>query len=465
MALFSDDWEDYGESAHAVYRESAHAAYGPPLATVQTVSTKIPPAFDGRSSWFAYEEAIDDWCDVTELDPEKRGPALRNRLDGDAAVYKTLLDRDLLRDPANGVNYFKHELRPHFVKGNQSVFLWRFFQLFKAYRGQQDMLRWIGRMSVLRKRLTESWMDLFEPADENNPAFLRDAAQAAVVNGFAWPPQDDEMQLMLQDWNNAQRRRHAANFPLSDNLFALILTVLADLSEMQRERMSSTMALRGQRVNTYTYDMVREIFVELFCAPRSSLENPNLRAGSQGRSFCILEEGDMDGIHGFWVEDDESLEVGFLPELEDVFWTFDDEADAWISRHFRGRRLRRGGAKGGGKGRGRGGKRRFSSSKGRKGKGKQKGDNHAHWQDEAETVAWAKEKEKGRKDKKKGNLSHWKMEKEKGSHQKVKVKAMLLSTMQPSQLAIPHKRYRPMETQLPGRRTVGKKERGQTLSS
>ena len=45
-----------------------------------TSTTKIPPQFTGRTSWFAYEEAIDDWCDITELDPQKRGPALKNNL-------------------------------------------------------------------------------------------------------------------------------------------------------------------------------------------------------------------------------------------------------------------------------------------------------------------------------------------------------------------------------------------------
>ena len=80
---------------------------------------KIPPSFDGRSSWFSYEEAVDDWVDITTLEPEKLGPSLENRLDGDAAVYKPLLDRDLLRDPINGVRYFKDTVRPHFVKGNQ----------------------------------------------------------------------------------------------------------------------------------------------------------------------------------------------------------------------------------------------------------------------------------------------------------------------------------------------------------
>ena len=38
---------------------------------------KIPPAFDGRNSWFAYEEAIDDWLDITTLQPEKHGPSLK----------------------------------------------------------------------------------------------------------------------------------------------------------------------------------------------------------------------------------------------------------------------------------------------------------------------------------------------------------------------------------------------------
>ena len=38
---------------------------------------KIPPAFDGRSSWVAYEEAIDDWLDITTLPGEKHGPSLK----------------------------------------------------------------------------------------------------------------------------------------------------------------------------------------------------------------------------------------------------------------------------------------------------------------------------------------------------------------------------------------------------
>ena len=194
---------------------------------------KIPPSFDGRSSWFAYEEAVDDWVDITTLDPDKMGPSLKNRLVGDAAVYKPLLDRELLRDPANGVSYFKNTVRPHFVKGNQSVFLWRFFQFLRFYRGQQDLLRWIGRLSVVRKRLQDSWMDLLPPTNDQDPVFQNDLlelnAQRAVAGELPVDPQE-----AYPAWSDRRARRHASQFPINDNLFALMFTVQADLSESQR---------------------------------------------------------------------------------------------------------------------------------------------------------------------------------------------------------------------------------------
>jgi hypothetical protein len=271
-------------------------------------------------------------------------------LGGEAAIYKSLLDRNALKDPNTGVDYFKRELRPHFVKGSQSVFFWRFFQLFKAHRGQQDFLRWIGRISVLRKRLGEAWMDLIDPIDQTNPEFVIHFRNLAQQGGNPDPA------VELTASNAARVAVHQNSFLVNDNLFALILTVLADLNEVQRERMTSTLALRGQRINIYTYNTIREVFIELFCAPRSSLENPNLRSSpQQGRSFCIIDQGEMDGAYGYSVEDEETTDVGFLPELEDVFWLYDENADAWVSNHFQGRRMRRGAPKGRGKGRGSGG--------------------------------------------------------------------------------------------------------------
>ena len=88
----------------------------------------------------------------------------------------------------------------------------------------------------------------------------------------------------------------------------------AGLTEQQHERMTSTMITQGVYVENYTYQGTRQVFTELFCAPRDSWENPSLRGGRpRGRSFCILEDGEMDGACGCWVEDNDSGEQGLLP--------------------------------------------------------------------------------------------------------------------------------------------------------
>ena len=294
-----------------------YAQHASQVTAIQTVTTKVPPSYDGRSSWFAYEEAVDNWLDVTELEPEKWGPALRNRLEGEAAAYAPLLYSDALKIPdGEGVNYFKRHLRQHFVKGSQSVFLWRFLQLFKSYRGQQqDMLRWLGRIQVMRNRLRDAWMDLFEPPDENNPHFRahtqRQELQALMTqNGPA---------AMLAQCQQKQRDRHEQRMPLSDNLFALTIVALVDLQESQRGRFSSTMSLRGQTVSDYTFQDVREVMIELCCAPKSSIDNPSLRSVTAVRSFCVLDDGEMEGQDGYWVQDDETEKKAVCPSLMTSF--------------------------------------------------------------------------------------------------------------------------------------------------
>ena len=50
-------------------------------------TTKAPPSYDGSTLWFPYEEAVREWNDLTELEPFRRGPALRSQLIGAAATY------------------------------------------------------------------------------------------------------------------------------------------------------------------------------------------------------------------------------------------------------------------------------------------------------------------------------------------------------------------------------------------
>ena len=325
------------------------------------VTTKVPPLFDGKTSWFQYEELIDDWVDLTTLDTAKHGPALKNRLTGEASVYKSLLNRDILRT-ARGVQHFKDILRPNFVKGPQSVFLWRFFQLVRSHRGSQDFVKWIGRFTVQRKRVHEAWMDLLPQYTNTSEAYLRDVATLNTTNTATQQPAvDARSEETFNHWKNEQSNRHKAKFPLGDNLYTLIFIVISDLSEAQRERLQSTLSLKSLRVEDYTFEPVRDAFVELFCAPRSSLDNPSLRASSQGqnpssrvsgqgqrgqRSFCVLEDGILEGTTGYWVQDNETLEEGFIGEFEDIFWTWDDENSAWQTKPLQRRNLRRGPKKG-----------------------------------------------------------------------------------------------------------------------
>ena len=67
------------------------------------MTSKVPPQFDGQSSWFEYEDLIDDWLGITTWDADKHGTSLKNALIGSASFYKSMLDNALLRDPDRGL--------------------------------------------------------------------------------------------------------------------------------------------------------------------------------------------------------------------------------------------------------------------------------------------------------------------------------------------------------------------------
>ena len=56
-------------------------------------------------------------------------------------------------------------------QGNQNVDLWRCFHLFRASRGNQDLIRWVGKFLVTKKSVLDVGMDLHEPVDETDPMF------------------------------------------------------------------------------------------------------------------------------------------------------------------------------------------------------------------------------------------------------------------------------------------------------
>ena len=104
------------------------------------------------------------------------------------------------------------------------------------------------------------------------------------------------------------RQRDA--FPFGDNLIAQFFIIQSELSDQQRERLTSALSLRNISLENYSYEMLKTHYHELFITTRTSIQDPSIRpqGGNRSNTFFILEQGEYEGEEGFWVEDEEGLE-------------------------------------------------------------------------------------------------------------------------------------------------------------
>ena len=195
------------------------------------------------------------------------------------------------------------------------------------------------RFQLTGNRLIESWMDLLPEAVITSPEAIhfiqtkqqehdreqREKAEVAAATPGAPPhvviPWSDELALvafrLFQD-NRRQAQRLA--FPLGDNLLALIFVSLADLTQDQRNTLTSIMTHRGRTLDQYNVQELRDLFLEMFCTTKTAVDNPMVQPSgmAQRRSFLVLDEGDLEGTDGYWAEGDEDGAEGFLDALEDM---------------------------------------------------------------------------------------------------------------------------------------------------
>ena len=121
-----------------------------------------------------------------------------------------------------------------------------------------------------------------------------------------------------------------------------MFTVASDLSEAQRERLTSSLSLQGVTVTAYTFEAVRTVFVESFCTPKSSMENSSLRVkryGGMSRTFIV--EDFIEDEFGPWATDELTGEQGYIDDEGSCFWTWDDNEYAWQCRPFRSRQFKK----------------------------------------------------------------------------------------------------------------------------
>jgi len=338
----ADGWNQYDPFA------MGRAPQQPAIKMTQQMTTKVAPAYDGRSSFFAFEDAIDDWCDITELEPEKRGPA---------QILATLL----------------------FHQGSPGSVL---ASVHAVHETQQRHDGFTKEDELTGNRLIESWMDLLTDLETTSPEAIahvarrrqeHEARQAELAGiAAATPGQEPHVnvpwtgELALAEFlqlNADRRAQQRLAFPLGDNLSALIFVSLADLTQDQRNTLTSIMTHRGKTLDQYNVQELRDLFLGMFCTTRTAVDNPMMQPSGIGqrRSFLVLEEGELEGTDAYWAEDDEDGAEGFLDALEDVFWVYDDAEFTWHQKRFQGRQTRRGKGKGRRKvkGKGRGGRRFF----------------------------------------------------------------------------------------------------------
>ena len=138
---------------------------------------------------------------------------------------------------------------------------------------------------------------------------MRAGAQLAQIILFI-------VEEVLERWNNQKRRAHRELFPLNDHLFTLMTIVQAGLTEQQRERLTSHLAIRGIPMQNYTFDILRTAVVEIFCAPRSPLDNPSFRPSNQQRTFLVRDYGELEGSTGYWAAADKNGQAGLVNNLK-----------------------------------------------------------------------------------------------------------------------------------------------------
>ena len=154
-----------------------------------------------------------------------------------------------------------------------------------------DLQRWMTRFQLTANRLIESWMDLIPDLDLTAPDVIAASAQRRTAHeeqqqnlvGIAQAtpgaqphvvvPWNDEMpRQVLVQLNNARRQQQRTLFPLSDNLSALIFVSLADLTQDQRNTLTSIMTHRGRTLAQYNVQELRDLFLEMFCTTRTAVD-------------------------------------------------------------------------------------------------------------------------------------------------------------------------------------------------
>ena len=148
-------------------------------------------------------------------------------------------------------------------------------------------------------------------------------------------------------------------------------------------------------ITACTLDAVQTVFVDLFCSPKSSMQNSLFVSGHDGstnRTFIV--EDYPEDEYGQWATEEVTGEQGYIDDERSCFWTWDDTEFSWQSKKFQDRQVKRRKGKGEGEGKGgfkRTGKAHFGEEQ----------TQDLEWWSEEDSV-WSSKDKKGKKASSKG---------------------------------------------------------------
>ena len=109
--------------------------------TTHVPSLKTPPVMAPGMTWFDYEKVIKYWSIIADVDKKKQGTLLKLSVTRENEVYRNY-SQDSISQSEGGVDYCLKTLKPHFVREDVQVFMYRFLLLNGCRRGPQGDFRY-----------------------------------------------------------------------------------------------------------------------------------------------------------------------------------------------------------------------------------------------------------------------------------------------------------------------------------
>ena len=178
---------------------------------------------------------------------------------------------------------FQEVLATTFHPGSPDSVLVSVHAVHEFNRGTMDLQRWMTRFQLTRNRFIDSWMDLLPGLEITNPEVVAHIAQRCAAHDeqqqnvagitAATPgaaphvnvPWTEEMSMSALVQLNTARRTQQRR----DNLSALLVVSLADLTQDERNTLTSIRTHRGRTLAQYNVQERRDLFLEMFCTTKT----------------------------------------------------------------------------------------------------------------------------------------------------------------------------------------------------